>query len=344
MVRATKIRSIYSDKSKVKRPLRIAITTGDADGIGTEIAAKALAKLRPQAGVNFYLWRSPRCPNSHLRMIDRSFKRITVTSWPEALRLQPDSSKELIDINSNLPPAVWVETAAQASDFGHLDGMATAPISKTSIKAAGFKDIGHTDILKRVSKADNVFMAFIGEKFNVLLATGHLSLEKTPDAVSAKTLEKAVDSALSLRALLPKKLASKPIGLLGLNPHAGEEGLIGSEESKIHLPLIKKLKDQKLPVEGPLVPDAAFLPQNWKEYSVYVANYHDQGLIPFKMIHGQETGVHISMGLPFIRTSVDHGTAKNIFGKDKADPSSMRLAIEWAIKLAKKRDGGRDDL
>ncbi len=322
------------------RPLRIAITTGDADGIGTEIAAKALAKLGPQAGVNFYLWRSPRCPASHLRRIDREFKRITVNSWPEALKIHPDSKDELIDINSNLAPAMWVESAAQASFFGHLDGMATAPISKTSIKAAGFKDIGHTDILKRVAKADNVFMAFIGDKFNVLLATGHLALDQAPEAVTAKLLERAISSALELRELLPKKLALKPVALLGLNPHAGEDGLIGQQESKIHVPLIKKLKEQKIAVEGPLVPDAAFLPDYWKQYSVYVANYHDQGLIPFKMIHGQETGVHISMGLPFIRTSVDHGTAKNIFGKDKADPSSMRLAIEWAVKLAKKKDDG----
>lgn len=324
----------------MRRPIRIAITTGDADGIGTEIAAKALAKLGPQPNVNFYLWRSPRCPAAHLRKIDREFKRITVSSWPEALKVQPDSNKELIDINSNLAPAIWVETAAQASDFGHLDGMATAPISKTSIQAAGFKDIGHTDILKRVSKTEDVFMAFIGDKFNVLLASGHLALEKAAGVVTSKLLEKAINSALELRELLPKKVSTKPIALLGLNPHAGETGLIGSEESKVHIPLVKKLNEQKLPVEGPLVPDAAFLPDNWKTYSVFVANYHDQGLIPFKMIHGQETGVHISMGLPFIRTSVDHGTAKNIFGKDKADPSSMRLAIEWAVRLAKKKEDG----
>lgn len=323
----------------MKRPIRIAITTGDADGIGTEIAAKALAKLGPVPGVNFYLWRSPRCPAAHLRKIDREFKRITVTSWPEALKLQP-TNKELVDINSNTPPATWVEAAAQASHFGHLDGMATAPISKTSIQQAGFKDIGHTDILKRVSKTEDVFMAFIGDKFNVILASGHLALDNVPKVVTAKLLEKAINAALDLRDLLSKKESSKPIALLGLNPHAGEAGLIGSEESKIHVPLIKKLKEQKLPVEGPLVPDAAFLPQNWKEFAVYVANYHDQGLIPFKMIHGQETGVHISMGLPFIRTSVDHGTAKNIFGKDKADASSMRLAIEWAVKLAKKKEDG----
>lgn len=324
----------------MKRPLRIAITTGDADGIGTEVAAKALAKLGPQSGVTFFLWRSPRCPPSHLRKIDREFKRITVSSWPEALKQNTNPGKELIDINSNLSPANWVETAAQASFFGHLNGMATAPISKTSIHSAGLKDIGHTDILKRISKTEDVFMAFVGEKFNVLLATGHLALEKTSDAITLKLLEKAVAAAVELRDLLSKKDSAKPIALLGLNPHAGEDGLIGSAEAKIHIPLIKKLREQKLSIEGPLVPDAAFLPANWKQYSVYIANYHDQGLIPFKMIHGQETGVHLSMGLPFIRTSVDHGTAKNIFGKDKADSSSMQLAIEWAVKLAKKKTDG----
>ncbi len=88
-------------------------------------------------------------------------------------------------------------------------------------------------------------------------------------------------------------------------------------------------------IVGPLVPDAAFFKENWDKFSVYVANYHEQGLIPFKMIHGQESGLHITMGLPFVRTSVDHGTAKNIFGRNKANPASMRLAIEWAIQLSR---------
>jgi 4-hydroxythreonine-4-phosphate dehydrogenase len=319
----------------VKKPIRIAITTGDVDGIGTEITAKALAKLRPKLGVSFLLWRSPRCPPRQLSMIDRHFRRITVSSWPEALKVPINSHKEIVDICSHLPPPIWVETSAQASHFGHINGMVTAPLSKTAIAAAGLTDIGHTDILKRVSKVKELFMGFIGDHFNVLLATGHIPVELISEQLTTARLERAIKAANRLRSLLDKKFAQKPIALLGLNPHAGEVGLIGLTERKIHLPLIEKLRLEDIKIEGPLVPDAAFFKKSWSEYSVYVANYHDQGLIPFKMIHGQESGIHITLGLPFVRTSVDHGTAKDIFGKNKADPRSMTLAIEWAIRLCR---------
>lgn len=317
----------------MKKPVRIAITTGDADGIGTEVTAKALAKLKPKPGVTFMLWRSPLCPKSHLSQIDRHFKRITVNSWPEALKVIPDSHKQIVDINSNLPPPIWVETTAQASHFGHVDGMVTAPLSKTSIRAAGLSDMGHTGILKRVSRAKELFMGFIGDKFNVLLATGHVPLSDVPSVLTESRLTKAILASDQLRRVLDKKMASRPLALIGMNPHAGEDGMIGQQELKVFATSLEKVRDEGVEIEGPLVPDAAFFPKNWSKYSIYIASYHDQGLIPFKMMHGQESGIHVTMGLPFIRTSVDHGTAKDIFGKNKADPRSMTLAIEWAIRL-----------
>lgn len=319
----------------MKKPLRIAITTGDVDGIGTEVTAKALAKIRPKPGVSFLLWRSPLCPPRYLSLIDRHFRRITVNSWPEALKVSPDSHKEIVDINSNLPPPIWVETTAQAAHFGHIDGMVTAPLSKTAIAAAGLSDIGHTDILKRVSKTKELFMGFIGDEFNVLLATGHIPVDEVTSHLTPSRLEKAIRAADRLRSVLDKKEASRPLALVGLNPHAGEEGLIGDAEKKVYRPVLERLREDGMEISGPLVPDAAFFRKNWSEYSVYVASYHDQGLIPFKMIHGQESGIHVTMGLPFVRTSVDHGTAKDIFGKNKADASSMTLAIEWAIRLCR---------
>lgn len=318
-----------------KGPIRIALTTGDADGIGTEVTAKALAKLKPRAGVHFFLWRSPRCPSKHLSLIDRHFKRVTVNSWPEALKVTSTSHRQLIDINSNLPPPVWVETSAQASHFGHIEGMVTAPLSKTAIAAAGLKDVGHTGIFQRVTRTQDVFMGFIGDKFNVLLATGHIAIPQVSAELTPQCLGRALLAADQLRQVLDKKLASRPLGLLALNPHAGEEGIISSVENTVHIAAMEAARERGLKVKGPLVPDAAFFKANWTRYSVFVANYHDQGLIPFKMIHGQESGIHVSMGLPFVRTSVDHGTAKDIFGQNKADARSMRLAIDWAIKLCR---------
>ena len=125
------------------------------------------------------------------------------------------------------------------------------------------------------------------------------------------------------------------MALVGINPHAGEDGLIGNEELDVFLEAIKIAKSKKIPIEGPLVPDAAFLKENWSKFSVYICPYHDQGLIPFKLVHGHKSGVHITMGLPFIRTSVEHGTAKKLFGKNKAYYESMLEAIKWSIDLAK---------
>lgn len=318
-------------------PIRLAITTGDPDGIGTEITSKALAKLGPKSNVVFYLFRSPQCPPTHLRRIDTRFKRVTVNNWPDALKVRAANSRVIVDINSPAPPAIWVETAAKACLHGHLDGLVTAPMSKTGVRETGMKAIGHTEILANVSQRPDLFMSFAGKHFNVVLATGHIPLQSVSKALTSELLVDAAKAALELRDCLGEKKAKLPIALVGLNPHAGEAGMIGKEEIESFAPALKELKKMGIPVEGPLVPDAAFFPENWKKYSVFVAPYHDLGLVPFKVVHGQESGLHITMGLPFVRTSVDHGTAKNIFGLNKANPGSMLEALKWAILLVHKR-------
>lgn len=312
--------------------LRIALTTGDVDGIGFEVTAKALHHLGPQKGVQFLLWRPEGASKKYLSLIDQKFERITVDDLSQALEIE---GPYLIDIASDLAPAEWVELSAKACLKKDVHALATAPLSKTSIKAAGFKDLGHTDILKRLSRAKHVHMGFVGEKFNVVLATAHLPVKDITKHLSFSTLAEALINANELRKKLPAAQAKKPIGVLGLNPHAGEAGLIGQEELLFFPELVSFAKEKKIPFEGPLVPDAAFFPENWKKYSVYLSLYHDQGLIPFKMIHGQDSGVHMTLGIPFIRTSVDHGTAKDIFGKNKANPNSMIDAVRWAAKLAR---------
>lgn len=316
------------------RPIRIAITTGDTDGIGLEICAKALSKIKPCKGVQFYLWRSTKASKKELKRIDSQFKRVTVGSWPEALKKDEFDYKQIIDISSDLSPAHWVEISAKAALFNHIDAIATAPLSKLTIKEAGMEDIGHTDILKRVTKSKNLFMCFIGKYMNVVLATGHIGINKISEELSSLKLFKASLAANSIRALTGNK-KDKPIAIVGLNPHAGENGLIGDEERKLYKTLFKKLDEAQINYNGPIVPDVAYNEEMRKKHSIYVAPYHDQGLIPFKMLHGQDSGVHITLGLPFIRTSVDHGTAKDIFGKNKAKPESMIEAIEWSINLAK---------
>ena len=312
--------------------LKIAITTGDTNGIGFEVAAKALSKLGPQKNVQFIIWRSEDSEKKYLKLLDQKFERITVDNLDEALKIE---GPYLVDICSDNSPAEWVEKTVRACLKKMICAMATDPLSKTSIKASGFKDLGHTDILKRISKIKTVNMGFVGKEFNVVLTTGHIPIADVPKKLGFKTIAEALVNANSLRLGLPGLQKNKPIAVLGLNPHAGEQGLIGNEEHQFFDNLYSFANEKNIPIEGPLVPDAAFFPQNWKRYSVYLALYHDQGLIPFKMIHGQDSGVHISLGIPFVRTSVDHGTAFDIFGKNKANPASMKEAIEWAIKLAR---------
>lgn len=319
-----------------KNNFKIAITSGDQDGVGPEVTAKALYKIGPQRGVHFYLWRSSVFQKKYLRLIDKKFKRRTFSSWAEAFKYSPGGPKELIDICSVTSPPKWVESVAEAGRFGHVDALVTAPLSKTLIAESGMKDVGHTDILSRVCQRQDLFMTFLGEQFNVLLVTGHLPLRAVYEKLDKKTLRLALLAASSINEFVAPARSKKEVALVGLNPHAGEHGLIGDSEIKMFQPLIADLqKVNKLKIAGPLVPDAAFLPSNWKRYSVYVCPYHDQGLIPFKVVHQHKSGCHMTMGLPFIRTSVEHGTAKDIFGKDKANDSSMRDALKWAIVLAK---------
>ncbi len=330
--------------SSLAVPLRVCLTTGDSDGIGLEVTSKALDILKPQKDVQFYLWRSPDAATRELRRIKNKFKVISVSTWNEALQVKVKNTKCLIDICSKHSPPKWVETSAQACLLGYADAMVTAPLSKTLIMKSGFDQLGHTEMLAKISGEKDLFMTFIGPKFNVLICTGHMPLSAVPKKLTEQKVQAAIEAALFVRQSLPPKRQKLPIGILGLNPHSGETGLIGDTEVSWLEPLIERLSAKGLPLVGPLVPDAAFLKSNWSCFSMYVCLYHDQGLIPFKLVHGHDAGVHLTSGLPFIRTSVDHGTAKDIFGRNRANPRSMLEAINWAIKLARQKRAIKKEL
>ncbi len=308
------------------RQLTLAITTGDADGIGLEVTLKALLSLPIKKKLKYCVY-LPFKTHYKFNKLIRSV----------SLRYNSDS---LEFIFSNCSPATWVQDAARGCISGTYHAMITAPLSKELIRRSGLRGIGHTDILKSEAKAKIVHMAFLGDKFNVLLATGHLPLKSVAKNTTVKSLTAAISAANSVRTRLSPTLARKPLALIGLNPHAGENGLIGNEESLIFAKALRHARKKGLRISGPLVPDAAFLKENWNKFSLFISPYHDQGLIPFKMIHGRDSGIHLSVGLPFIRTSVDHGTAKDIFGKNLANPKSMIEAINWAESLAKRTYNG----
>jgi 4-hydroxythreonine-4-phosphate dehydrogenase len=312
---------------------KIAITCGDSDGIGLEVATKALLSIGPQKSLQFFLFRQKGIQENFSRALRKVFSVETFQDLAAALEFaKKRPSAQLIEIVGATPPAHWVELSAQHCLKKDFSSLVTAPLSKQTIIESGFTDIGHTEILKRVCKTKHAFMCFLGPKFNVLLATGHVPLTQVSKTLNRETLRSALHAADSVMTKMNSSL--RPLGVVALNPHAGENGLLGREEGLV----FKGIESTKLvsnrKVIGPLVPDVAFQPQNWKRYSMYIASYHDQGLIAFKSHHQKLGSIHVTAGLPIVRTSVDHGTAKDLFGKNKADPSSMRAAILAAIKLS----------
>ena len=354
----------------------IHITTGDPDGIGLEVALKALSQIELVEGVHFVLWRSCHAPQDMFGLLDKGLKRVTLTNVDLLENAIAEAQKKmssqhtgkhiLWDLSLPETPALWVKTAGQfCLKNPDNEALVTGPLSKTQMQKEGFAERGHTPLLKKISQVRQVYMCFIGDSFNVVLLTGHLPLKKvewnkedlqqciklcldfkeflisrlTTDhrALShfnfqsfSKSNFKSSDKATSLgqRAFLNWNLFNgiegKKVGVLGFNPHAGEEGLLGSEEDGL-----KGILDQwKMQVEGPLVPDTAFFQENWSRFFMYICMYHDQGLIPFKMIHGRKS-FQLSLGLPFMRVSVSHGTAKDIFRQNRGDFESMKRALLW---------------
>ena len=309
----------------------IHITTGDPEGIGLEVALKALNELGPVKGVRFVLWRARSAKEDMLRLTGKHFRRLTtlLSSAKEVKNVLAGSKiaivRENVLCDMALPetPTRWVaEVAGLCRKNPKTESMVTGPLSKTQMQKEGFKERGHTGLLKKISGMPYVYMCFLGDCFNVALLTGHVPLKKVK--WNGQSLNHCVRFCLNLKQSLDIK--GEKVGVLGFNPHAGEGGLLGTEELALQEE-IKKWPD----VEGPLVPDTAFFEANWKKYFMYICLYHDQGLIPFKMTHGRKS-FQLSLGLPWTRVSVSHGTAKDRAGQNKADPESMKRALLWATR------------
>jgi 4-hydroxythreonine-4-phosphate dehydrogenase len=312
---------------------RYAITTGDEGGVGFEVSAKALSRLGPQSKAQFVLFRGRHSEVKYFKLLQRKFEIVTITSYQELTRVPPKKNL-LVDFAQSSPPPFWVKEAAELCIQKKLAGIITGPLSKELIQKSGFSYAkGHTEILQKVSGGSSVNMVFIGKFFNVLLATGHIPFKQVPSALEAGQLKGAIEQAFRLRKILPQKLRKKPVAIIGLNPHAGEGGLLGEEELRFFDPILSEFP--KKDWAGPLPPDVAFKKKNWNQYAVFVCAYHDQGLIPFKLVHGADSGYHLTFGLPFVRTSVDHGTAFDIFSKNRANPNSMLDAIKACLALTK---------
>jgi 4-hydroxythreonine-4-phosphate dehydrogenase len=229
----------------------------------------------------------------------------------------------------------YIEQAIQAALAGKIDGVVTAPIHKESLHLAGVKFPGHTEIFTALTKAKCSCMMLYSDKLTVSMVTTHIGYHEVPKNLSIERVLNVIElTAQAMKQILRRE---PRLGVCGLNPHAGEHGLFGQrEEEELVVPAVRRARKKGIDVTGPLVPDAAFTTNMRKQFDAMVTLYHDQGHIPFKML-AFDTGVNITLGLPIIRTSVDHGTAFDIAWQGKADPTSLFSAIRVAVELAASR-------
>lgn len=224
--------------------------------------------------------------------------------------------------------------AVDAARAGEVDAVATAPISKESFARAGLPWPGHTELLAHLCGVSRVAMLFHTDTFCVVLATVHVALRDVPRLL---TRERLTDVIQLTRDAMPDFGRDRPrIACAGLNPHAGEHGLMGEEDDEVIAPVAASMRAAGIDVVGPLPADTVFVRASRGEFDVVVAAYHDQGLIPVKLLSFGKA-VNVTIGLPIVRTSVDHGTAFDIAGRGVADPSSMITAVRLAARLARAR-------
>ena len=289
---------------------RIAITAGDPAGIGPEIAARAARDARVREVCDPVIYGPPE---------GATFAPGVLSA--EAARAAHDAIVRAVD----------------AARTGEVAAMATAPINKQAFRLAGLPWSGHTDLLAHLTGAQDVAMMFYSDALRVVLATIHIPLADVPAALTAVSLEMTI--ALTACELPRFGFPTPRIAVAGLNPHAGEAGLFGHEEEHVIRPAIAVCRAQGIDVTGPFPADTLFVRAHRGEFDVVVACYHDQGLIPVKLVaFGQ--AVNVTLGLPIIRTSVDHGTAFDIAGKGVADPESLIGAVLLAARLARGPDKG----
>lgn len=303
--------------------VRIGITCGDINGIGPEIALKAVSSKDWNNDVEFtFIGPEKIFPDSNV--------------WNIATEQPPRPAT--ITAEASMTAVAAIERAVQGCLAGELDAMVTAPICKEGLKLAGIPWPGHTEMIAAMTGCKRYGMMLMGKGLRVMLATRHLPLRDVANALTEAAVLEAIE--LTGEALDQLDIKNGRIGVCGLNPHAGDGGALGAEEADIIAPAINAAKAKGLNAIGPVPADVIFYQALKNNFEAVVAMYHDQGLAPLKM-HAFDCGVNWTVGLPIIRTSPDHGTAFNIAGQDNADPNSMIAAIKAAIALAKRaQDNG----
>ncbi len=310
---------------------RLGITIGDPTGIGPEIVAAALQTAPDE-------WRPRLVVYGDREPLERGARAIGA-ALPADLTIVGEGLGDGAvpgkpDERAGAAQVGYLEAAVAAARRGELAGLVTAPISKTWARRGGFAFLGHTEMLAARLGATDVAMLFAGPRLKVALATVHRPLAEVVGDLSTERVRTVVE-LLVASLVTDFGMAAPRVGVCGLNPHAGEDGLLGDEDADIIAPALEA-PCPPATLLGPLVPDAAFRDAVHGRYDAVVAMYHDQGLIPVKLIDFDES-VNVTLGLPIVRTSPDHGTAYDIAGTGRARPNSMQRSLARAIEMVTRR-------
>ncbi len=338
------------------RPRRLALTLGDPAGIGPEIICKMIANHSHTVDADLLVIGSPSCirdaakkwGNLAVNVLDDSQLDATTHLAKGAVNVIP-----LVEPSAPIAPGqlsaeagklayLAIERAVELAMQGAVDAIVTAPINKEALSLAGYPYPGHTEILAKLSGSADSCMLLVHERLRVSHVTTHTALRNVPDKLTPERLERVI--ILTHDAMQELLAIEKPrIAVAALNPHAGEEGLFGEEDTKISAPVVAKFAAQGMNIVGPIPGDTVFVKACAGQYDAVIAMYHDQGHIPIKLLGfsvGTDgvwqdiSGVNVTLGLPIIRTSVDHGTAFDIAGRGVANEQSLLEASELALRLA----------
>jgi 4-hydroxythreonine-4-phosphate dehydrogenase len=332
---------------KVDRLPLIGITLGDPSGIGPEIIVKALSDPSLYEHCLPVVLGDPGA--LALQLKGRKKPSVHIVSHPSDTKGRPGQI-DLMAISKlkddrmipGLPTleggramVAYILKAVEMLQQGDLSAMVTCPISKALMQEAGYAFEGHTELLAHMTGSQDYIMMLAGDRLRVALVTIHCALKDVPANLDEEKIYKTI--SITSNALREDFGHENPkIALAALNPHAGESGLFGSEEVAFIEPAVKRAQEEGYRVEGPFPADTLFHRAASGQFDAVVAMYHDQGLIPLKLLHFSDA-VNVTLGLPIIRTSVDHGTAYEIAGKGVADPSSLKAAIRTAVTIAANR-------
>ncbi|WP_378941216.1 4-hydroxythreonine-4-phosphate dehydrogenase PdxA [Mesorhizobium sp. ANAO-SY3R2] len=321
----------------MKKP--VGITMGDPCGIGPEIVARIFSDGLPEPAVVI----------GDAKVMERAIRSLDLPLHVQPIASVADAALDgksipvlnVSDLPDDLPVGQVDGRAGRASyDYvvraidealeGRIRAIVTAPINKEAMKKGGLNYPGHTEILAERSGTDKFAMMLANEELRVVLVTIHVSLRQAIELVTQESVLRTIQ--LAHKAGKAYGIASPRIAVAGLNPHAGENGMFGREDLDVIAPAIGRAREQGINASGPWPGDTIFMRARKGEFDIVVAQYHDQGLIPVKYL-GIDNGVNVTIGLPFIRTSVDHGTAFDIAGQGKADHASLRYAFDQALLL-----------